>query len=353
MKMTVCTRPFRPMGPRLAHETIDGKRIVHSYGHGGSGWSLSWGCAEDAAQLAIETAPKTVAVVGAGAIGLTTATVLAEHGLDVTIYAKDFPMESRSARATGVWSPSSRIAMQNAAGPNFPTRWEALARRSYSRHLNYVGRAGAPVEFTPRFYVPASAAPVPNTNHDGEIPTTDSFLHLDRRLSDILPRWSDYPDHPFPRSVIKPDVPVRAGLMMTFNVAEYTRQLRTDFERRGGRLIRATFGRTADLGALPVDLVVNCTGYGAKTLFGDDTLVPVRGQIAWLAPQADRLYGVYHRSVSVLSRRDGLLIQETGPDDFYGYGAADETPDRDEFTNALAKVAPLFAWRSPLKQPAP
>jgi D-amino-acid oxidase len=46
-------RPFRP-SVRLERETgPDGTTIVHNYGHGGSGVTLSWGCAQDAAALAI------------------------------------------------------------------------------------------------------------------------------------------------------------------------------------------------------------------------------------------------------------------------------------------------------------
>ena len=46
--MNVCTRPFRAEGPRIALETLAGKPVVHNYGHGGSGWSLSWGSAAEA-----------------------------------------------------------------------------------------------------------------------------------------------------------------------------------------------------------------------------------------------------------------------------------------------------------------
>jgi D-amino-acid oxidase len=46
-------RPFRP-AVRLEREAgPDGTTIVHNYGHGGSGVTLSWGCAQDAAALAI------------------------------------------------------------------------------------------------------------------------------------------------------------------------------------------------------------------------------------------------------------------------------------------------------------
>lgn len=43
-------RPFRRDGVRL--ETQPGTRIMHNYGHGGAGITLSWGCADDVADRA-------------------------------------------------------------------------------------------------------------------------------------------------------------------------------------------------------------------------------------------------------------------------------------------------------------
>lgn len=331
--LTVCTRPFRPAGPRLEADPIEDRPVVHNYGHGGSGWSLAWGYAEAVRALIRPTSTGAVSVLGAGAIGLTSAIALAEAGAKVTIFARELPMESRSARATGVWSPSSRIALTNAAGPDFPVRWGALARRSYARHLQYVGRVGDPVEFTPRFYIRTMAPEPPFASRPEG---ADSFLHLDRRIRAITPPWSEQSDTPFPA----PNG-VRGGLVMTFNIAEYTRQLVQDFQAMGGRIVRADIG---SLSELPGDAVVNCAGYDAKTLASDQSLVPVRGQIAWLAAQPDRLYGIIHRNVMALSRRDGLLIQETGGSDYFGLGDDNESPDRDEFLRAQAKLAPMFEW---------
>ena len=42
-RITVCLRPFRAQGPRIEAERVGDKVVVHNYGHGGSGWSLSWG----------------------------------------------------------------------------------------------------------------------------------------------------------------------------------------------------------------------------------------------------------------------------------------------------------------------
>ena len=47
-------RPFRKSGVRLEQEKLrDGRTVIHNYGHGGSGFTLSWGCAENVFQLAV------------------------------------------------------------------------------------------------------------------------------------------------------------------------------------------------------------------------------------------------------------------------------------------------------------
>jgi D-amino-acid oxidase len=56
-------RPFRHEGVRLEAEA--GSRIVHNYGHGGSGVTLSWGCA-------VEVAEQVEALLGEGASGPPT-----------------------------------------------------------------------------------------------------------------------------------------------------------------------------------------------------------------------------------------------------------------------------------------
>ncbi len=46
-------RPVRPSVRLEAEQAPDGRTVVHNYGHGGAGVTLSWGCAEDAARLVL------------------------------------------------------------------------------------------------------------------------------------------------------------------------------------------------------------------------------------------------------------------------------------------------------------
>jgi len=44
-------RPCRTGGVRLEWERVGTLQIIHNYGHGGSGVTLSWGCASEVVQM--------------------------------------------------------------------------------------------------------------------------------------------------------------------------------------------------------------------------------------------------------------------------------------------------------------
>jgi len=84
-RITVCVRPFRAAGPRLDVERVGDKTVGHNYGHGGSGWSLSWGSGAVVTEKAMAVGEREVAVVGCGALGLTAAIQLQRARAKVTI----------------------------------------------------------------------------------------------------------------------------------------------------------------------------------------------------------------------------------------------------------------------------
>src|ERR1700677_1109788 len=159
-RITVCTRPFRAQGPRLDTEQIGSKFVVHNYGHGGSGWSLSWGSSGVAVRKAMASGERDVAVIGCGALGLTSALLLQRAGARVTIYAKDLPPNVRSSLASGLWTPDSRICLEENATPAFKQLWEQMTRSSFQTYQNFLGLSGTPVEFIDQYFVSDEPAAV-------------------------------------------------------------------------------------------------------------------------------------------------------------------------------------------------
>jgi len=345
-RITVCLRPFRMAGPRIEAERVGDKVVVHNYGHGGSGWSLSWGSGTMAVQKAMEAlaaagGPKEVAVIGAGALGLTSATLLQRAGAKVTIYAKERPPFVRSARATGSWTPDSRVAFASKAAPGFAAQWEEMARTSWSMYQSFLGMPGNPIEYTDR-YALSDGPNVQKPSEQGEPKVNGEeldFARYESRIYDIEPRFQELPPemNPFPTKY------ARRSTSLTFNVADYSRQLVTDFLIEGGKIEPVEFHSPAELAGLPQKVFINCTGYGARALWKDESVIPVRGQIAWLIPQPEVNYGFYYQSLNVLGRRDGIVVQASEQGEASGWRDDNENPDRGEAERAVQTLVGMYA----------
>lgn len=334
--ISVCTRPFRPQGPRIEAERIGRKTVVHNYGHGGSGWSLSWGAAERAVGLVLQAGESELAVIGCGAIGLTTALVAQRAGLRTRIYAAERPPEVRSFYATGVWSPDSRVIAAEHNTPGFERIWEAMARTSFRRYQTLLGLPGEPIEWRDGYFL--SDVPFDQPAGPDSESREPEYPDLERRLlHDLHPggRALAQGEHPFP-------VPyARRYTQMTFNITAYSRMLMDDFLTGGGELYTRQFDSPRQFADLREKVIVNATGYGARALLGDTSIVPVRGQTARLVPQPEVDYSVFWRghNLNVIPRRDGILVQAQQDND---YDNADITPDRALSEDAVRQLARLF-----------
>lgn len=202
----------------------------------------------------------TVVVVGAGVVGLTCAVRLAEAKHRVRVLTREAPLDTTSAVAAAVWFPYLCGS---------PERVNVWAARTY-RVL---------VELAQR--VPESGV------------VLRELLVLGRGES-AVPPWSG--DVEGFRSARRDELPpgYRSGFCARVPVAETPRYLPW-LERR---LLRA--GATIEVVPAGVEslesagegaaLVVHCSGLGARTLAGDATMTPVRGQVALVEnPGIDRI----------------------------------------------------------------
>lgn len=345
-----CIRPLRAAGPNLGTEMVRDRLVVHNYGHGGSGWSLSWGSAEVAVGKALSVLPQRIAVVGCGIVGLTSAIVAQRAGLGVTIYARELLPRTRSFRASGSFTPGSRIALSGPAGPQFPDLWEQMARFSWKMFRTFLGLPGDPVEFGDSYSV--SEQPIERRTWPVDPAITDSyettglprqnaeFAHLDSRIRDIVPQAVPLApeENPFATPY------AQRSTNMHFNFPSYGRLLLDEFFSRGGRYVMRDFHSPREFGELPERVIIHSTGYAARDLWQDRTVIPVRGQTGWLIPQPGVNYSLRSSNMSVLSKADGLVVMNNNPDlgDMLGVGDSTELPNRAPIEEAMATLSRFF-----------
>ena len=138
IRTLVGLRPYRPSGFVVRADALGDKRLVHNYGHGGSGITLSWGTSRLATNMGLPGHSGPVAVIGAGVVGLTTARLVQEAGYPVTIYAKALPPDTTSNIAGGQWYPSI-LYRQSRITPAFETQLVAAASYAYQRFQIMIG----------------------------------------------------------------------------------------------------------------------------------------------------------------------------------------------------------------------
>ncbi len=328
----VCTRPFRAAGPRIETERLDHKTIVHNYGHGGSGWSLSWGSSALALRMAQATGARQIGVIGCGALGLTSALLAQRAGLSVRIYARELPPDVYSMRASGLWTPDSRICDAEHAAA-FGDRWEEMTRTSFRTYQSLLGLPGKPIEWIEGYAV----SDQPFDHPEPPVADEPEYGSFHARVHDLTPHSVELAagSHPFPQAY------VRRYTIMMFNISAYAHMLMSDFLAAGGKIEVREFHDPRELMKLPEKTLINATGYGARALFKDDSIIPVRGQTARLIPQPEVTYSLYTGHLSTVPRSDGVLVQVIG--DTGNFNNSDLTPDRAVSEAAVRELGGLFA----------
>jgi len=320
IRTVVGLRPYRPSGFRVAKEMVGETAVVHNYGHGGGGITLSWGTSKLAVDLGLPGHVGPVAVLGCGAVGLATARLAQEAGFDVTIYAKALPPETTSNIAGGQWLPVSVYDTERTLTPEFTQQFVAAAQYGYRRYQ---------IMTDPKYgirwmrnYQMSDTPWHPQTN-----------TGRDALLQGLLPEVKDLPagTHSFGNKF------VRQFDGMIVEPPIYLPAVLTDVRIAGGKVVVRELKSLDEVRALPEKLVFNCTGLGAKALFGDEELTPIRGQLTILLPQPEVTYATTYQNTYMFSRRDGVLLGGT-----HEMGDWNLMPDLATKAAILAKQAKLF-----------
>jgi D-amino-acid oxidase len=304
IRTTVGLRPHRDAGFVLRADTLDDKLLVHNYGHGGAGMSISWGTGLMAAEFALQQPGRRAAVIGCGAVGLTTARQLQRRGFDVTIYALAVPPNVTSNMSLAGFTPESGLVVADRRTPEWDAQYRRAADISY-RQLQLLAGPHFGVSWLDNYSLLEEVRP-PNPDPP-ERPSLMAGLTVGQEV--LGPG-----EHPFATkyAVRSPQIRIEPNI--------YLDNLVRDFQLWGGHIVIRKFETPRELAALREPIVINCTGLGAKDLFGDQELVPLKGQLTVLAPQADVNYhtngGVppvpgASLGIHMMARNDGIILGGT------------------------------------------
>jgi D-amino-acid oxidase len=317
IREVVGLRPYRPSGFMVDAQRFGNKLLVHNYGHGGGGVTLSWGTASLAVDMARDfliahksPRPTHFAVLGCGVSGLSTARLLQRRFQNgpgtVTIYARDLPPDTTSNIAGASWSPTSVFETTT---PKFNEQFQTACRIS-NRAFQLLAGTEYGVRWIETFEL---------SNHE---------LSLQRELpggNDLYPQIeihrdpANYFGFPF----------VRQYSTMLIEPSIYLNALLRDFYIAGGRVVVKEFRNKQELARLREPVIFNCTGLGSRALFGDEELTPVRGQLEILLPQPEIDY-CYLSTGYMFPRRDGIVLGGTWDHDDWSL-----TPDPEQATGIL------------------
>lgn len=214
-------------------------------------------------------------IVGAGVSGLTAAVVFLEAGWKVSVVARETHESTVSTVAAAVWTVTDASPREAAR------RWALTSRVQFAALSEEAGSGVVPLrqrEF-----------------ERGELATT----------------W--WEDQPFVRRLLPHELPAgyAAGLEIDGFMIEpaiYLPWLTGRLGQLGGDITIGDLDRLDDVDG---DVVVNCSGLGASVLAGDDSLLPIRGQVVVIPnpgirdgaadeSDPDRIAYVYPRSRDIV-----------------------------------------------------
>jgi hypothetical protein len=262
-------RPFRKSGIRIEAEQIENKLIVHNYGYGGSGLTLSFGGVQEVLEILEnqKISSQIVAILGAGVVGLTTAYDLLEKGYQVRIYADEWPPNLTSNVAAGIWSPLL-----------YP---KDLPEDKKQLHLR--------MEKNSEYRFQKSVGDFPEFIGVRLIPSY-SFKTAAYQESDRAKEREEIIAH-FDNGLLKNG---RRVYEIGIDVQVFINDLYLKVKQKGAILKLCHFESKKDILNMEESVIINCTSMGSIKLFNDQEFIPIRGQLVYYNQQKNIDYLYFH-----------------------------------------------------------
>ena len=311
-------RPYRPGGFVVRSEKLGEKVLVHNYGHGGAGITLSWGSSALAVRETLGMEHRNAAVIGSGVMGLTSARLLQDAGWNVTIYTKAMARHTTSNVAGGEWGPASAHDPE-VSSDAFKSQLQFALRIAHHAHTN-LGGADYGIRWM-ELYRPTNSLDDQDESEYGHLYPYEGVMGPG--------------EHPFPTEFAKYTV------TMMIEPATFLRRLTEDVHQAGGKFVIREFAESEELLSLPEPVILNCTGLGSRQLFGDEELTPAKGQLVFMPPDLDVDYltiGGGSSNLYMFSRSDVLLLGGT-----FKVGDWSTHPEPEETARILREHQQIFA----------
>jgi len=204
---------------------------------------------------------------------LTTARQLQRRGFEVTIYAMAVPPNTTSNMSLAGFTPTSGLVERRT------TEWDAQFRRAAEIAYTQLQLLTRPEYGISWIYSYSPAENLPGQGGGTRGPNT--LLPDQLRTGQVL---LEPGRHPFPTKYAVQRTTMR------IEPSIYLDALVRDFLLWGGHIVIRKFDTPRDLMTLTESLIVNCTGLGAQTIFKDEELVPLKGQLTHFVPQPEVNY---------------------------------------------------------------
>jgi glycine/D-amino acid oxidase-like deaminating enzyme len=214
------------------------------------------------------------------------------------------PPQTTSNMSMATFSPASGLVDAGRRTPAWDAQFRQAAEIAYRELAQMVGPSSG-VSWTENYHATNDLdAPPTRLQRDENrvLSVLPDHLHPDRGREVLGPG-----EHPFPAKYA-----IRT-MALSIDPATYLEALIRDVTGAGGRITLRTFATPSDLLTLDQPLIVNTTGLGAAALFGDTSVVPVKGQLTLLAPQPEVGYRVSARLaggviVGMHPRSDAIVL---------------------------------------------